>query len=93
MECEEARVQLTDGAAIGREAIEGVPGNTVPTGGMQAGTVEGEEFRATACCQLVYPISEGLPLMGGGTFKKLKQKAGRVTKGRAFPEDAKAVMC
>ena len=64
VECEEASVELSDVAAVAGKAIEGVPGHAEPTGGVQAGAVEGQQLRAAASCQLLYPVCEGLTLMG-----------------------------
>lgn len=78
MKSEEASVQFSDGASIGGEAVQGIPGHTEPAGRVKAGAVESEQLRAAPSCQLVYPVSERLTLMGGAGFKELKEKAARV---------------
>lgn len=93
MECEEAGVEISDGAAIAGEAIQWVPGYAVPARRVETRAVEGEEFRAAACCQLLYPVGEGLTLMRGGAFEELKQQTGGVAQGCSLPEDTEAVMC
>ncbi len=78
MKSEETGVQFSDVASISGEAIQGVPGHTEPAGRVKAGAVESEQLRAATSCQLVYPVSEGLTLMGAAGFKELKEEAARV---------------
>ena len=84
MKSEEAGIQFSDVASIGGKAIQGVPGHAEPAGRVKAGAVESEQLRAATSCQLVYPVSEGLTLVGGAGFKELKEKAARVAYGCAL---------
>lgn len=93
MECEEASIQVPDAATIAREAVQRIPGHAIPARWVQAGAVEGEQFRTATSCQLLYPVSERLTLVRRCAFKELKQKTGGVAKRRSLPEDTEAVMC